>query len=261
MGIWQRNIMKIQWTTNQAVGPKQTVFWVLLCDYIEKKKSDFLTSSSTQSEWHRASNAVVGSFSCRQANKSRHGAIFQPPPSFICFGLMSVALRPYSVQAIVSETPELSFGSLCAFMWRAQKRVRGNIITVNVTSVHGGPFVRVCVCAAKEGEGSSLNNFPLCTSIATDLYPHHSRLRRARLKLPSWKASLFTHKRRAPHTNTMFSQEGKTWSLQKFKESQYPGGRANRRVNRVPICGIGNQRKNIHYIWNGGLILSHLLSQ
>lgn len=39
--ITGRNIMKIQWTTNQAVGPKQTVFWVLLCDYIEKKKKWF----------------------------------------------------------------------------------------------------------------------------------------------------------------------------------------------------------------------------
>ncbi len=40
---------------------------------------DFLKPNSALSEWHNASNAVAGSFSCGQVNWSRHCAPFQTP--------------------------------------------------------------------------------------------------------------------------------------------------------------------------------------
>lgn len=103
----------------------KSVLSVSLCEH----------TGDSDTELRRASNAAVGSVSRRRVNKSGRGAISQPPPSFICFGLMSLALKAYSAQATGSETLQLSFVRLYAFMWRAGKSEQGNTITGNVKSV------------------------------------------------------------------------------------------------------------------------------
>lgn len=154
-------------------------------------------------EVHRASSAAVGSLSRRRVNKSGRGAISQPPASFICSGLMSLALKAYSAQASGSETLQLSFVSLYAFML-AEKSERGNTITASVKVC---TLALVCVRMAlvrvpEEAKGLSLNNFPLCASIATDLYGHRSQLRQARLKLLTRCAGRlhYSHERGARRT-------------------------------------------------------------
>lgn len=57
-----------------------------------------------------------------------------------------------------------------------QERVRGKIFDTNVKVCMSVPTCG-CMYVCREGERSSLNNLPLCTSIATDLYHHHSWLR------------------------------------------------------------------------------------
>lgn len=56
----------------------------------------------------------------------------------------------------------------------------------------------VIVCMCREGEGSLLNNLPVCTSMTTDRYHHHSQLRQTQLKLitcTGQKAPLFNTSR------------------------------------------------------------------
>lgn len=92
---------------------------------------------------------------------------------------MSLALKAHSAQASGSETLQLSFVSLYAFMWLAEKSERGNTIT---GSVKVCTLALACVRTAlgrvpEEAKGLSLNNFPLCASIATDLYGRRSQLK------------------------------------------------------------------------------------